>query len=192
MAPVAASDKVGSLWARLKSVFSKPQPIQSAVMNPPIRTDEGWTFIQCEDPEVFKEWLGKDEKGFPFKEGEYPSLGSHLLIELYGCESETLKYEKSVATTMLDAAAASEATIVTDSFHEFKPFGVSGAVVIQESHYTIHTWPEYRYAAVDLFYCGGAIAVHKAVDMLQERFKPERMKFLVVRRGVQDEVETYA
>lgn len=192
MAPMIATDKVGSFWTRLLSRFKRPTATLATAVAPPIRTDEGWTFIQCEDPDVFKEWLGKDEQGMPFKEGEYPSLGSHLLIELYGCDPESLKYESSVADTMIGAARASEATIVTDSFHEFKPYGVSGAVVIQESHYTIHTWPEYKYAAVDLFYCGGTIAVHKAVDMLQDRFRPERMKFLVVRRGVQDEVETYS
>jgi len=89
---------------------------------------------------------------------------------------------------MLDAAEVSRATIVAESFHEFKPYGVSGAVIIQESHYTIHTWPEHAYAAVDLFYCGGTIHVHRAVQLLTERFKPKRMKFLIVRRGVGSEV----
>ena len=90
---------------------------------------------------------------------------------------------------MRDAAIQSEATVVTESFHEFKPWGVSGAVIIQESHYTIHTWPEHGYAAVDLFYCGGTIHVDRAVDVLRERFKPTKIKFLVVRRGLQSEVE---
>lgn len=90
---------------------------------------------------------------------------------------------------MRDAALESKATVVAQSFHEFQPYGVSGAVIIQESHYTIHTWPEHAYAAVDLFYCGGTVHVHKAVDTLQQRFQPQRMKFLVVRRGVQTEVE---
>ncbi len=89
---------------------------------------------------------------------------------------------------MRDAAIESEATVVAESFHEFKPWGVSGAVIIQESHYTIHTWPEHGYAAVDLFYCGGTVKVHRAIDVLRERFKPSRIKFLVVRRGLDSEV----
>ena len=125
----------------------------------------------------------------PFRPGEELSLGSHLLIELFGCKSETLKAEEVVGLAMRDAADASKATVVAESFHEFKPYGVSGAVIIQESHYTIHTWPEHRYAAVDLFYCGGGVQVHRAVDLLRERFQPERIKFLVVRRGLQHEVE---
>ncbi len=138
---------------------------------------------------MFNEWLGRDETGMPIEPNEEPSLGSHLLIELYGCESERLKQEAGVGEAMMEAARVSEATIVAKSFHEFEPYGVSGAVIIQESHYTIHTWPEHGYAAVDLFYCGGTIKVHLAVEVLQERFKPSRIKFLVVRRGLKSEVE---
>ncbi|MBS1707001.1 MAG: adenosylmethionine decarboxylase [Armatimonadetes bacterium] len=125
----------------------------------------------------------------PFKPGESPSLGSHLLVELFDCDQDSLKLESSVGNAMREAAVQSKATVVEQSFHEFKPYGVSGAVIIQESHYTIHTWPEHGYAAVDLFYCGGTVHVHKAMDVLRERFKPGRMKFLVVRRGIQNEVE---
>lgn len=163
---------------------------RAVALRPPVIThDAGWTLIHCDDPETFREWLGHDEEGMPFKPGEMPSLGSHLLVELFDCDQEALKLEKSVGGAMLSAAHESRATIVAQSFHEFKPYGVSGAVIIQESHYTIHTWPEHGYAAVDLFYCGGTVHVHRAVDVLLERFKPGRMKFLVVRRGVQDEVE---
>lgn len=172
--------------ARLRSWLS---PRSAAVAGPPVvSNDNGWTLIRCDDPEAFTVWLGRDEEGLPFKEGEEPSLGSHLLVELYGCESHVLEQERTVGAAMHEAAERSEATIVAQSFHEFKPYGVSGAVIIQESHYTIHTWPEHGYAAVDLFYCGGAVKVHEAVDVLRERFKPTRIKFLVVRRGIQSEV----
>ena len=109
-------------------------------------------------------------------------------MELYGSRGEALKTEANVGAVMLDAAEQSNATVVEQSFHEFKPYGVSGAVIIQESHYTIHTWPEHRYAAVDLFYCGGTVLVHKAIEVLNARFEPERIKFLIVRRGLQSEV----
>jgi S-adenosylmethionine decarboxylase len=144
---------------------------------------------ECDDPESFGAWLGKDEIGFPFDSDEEVSLGSHLLVEFFGCDKQSLELERSVGVAMNDAAVESEATVVAQSFHEFKPYGVSGAVIIQESHYTIHTWPEHGYAAVDLFYCGGTVKVHKAVDVLRDRFKPERIKFLVVRRGLKGEVE---
>ncbi|MFI5385120.1 MAG: adenosylmethionine decarboxylase [Fimbriimonadales bacterium] len=156
----------------------------------PVTThEEGWTLIKCNDASAFKEWLGIDETGLPFRPDEEPSLGSHLLVELFGCNVEALKGERTVGAALEEAALRSDARVVARSFHEFKPYGVSGAVIIQESHYTIHTWPEHGYAAVDLFYCGGTIAVHKAVEVLQERFQPSRIKFLVVRRGPQSEVE---
>ncbi|MBL8041119.1 MAG: adenosylmethionine decarboxylase [Chthonomonas sp.] len=174
------------LFARVLDRISR----RSAVSAPPrTRRENGWTFVESDSLDEFRTWLERDEHGFPHKPGEEPSLGSHLLIELFDCDPDSLKLESTVGGAMLDAANASEATVVTDSFHEFKPYGVSGAVIIQESHYTIHTWPEHGYAAVDLFYCGGTIYVHKAMDVLTERFKPGRMKFLVVRRGVQSEVE---
>lgn len=150
--------------------------------------DSGWTAISCEDAGEFSDWLGKDSHGLPHGDDEEPSLGSHLLIELFGCEQKRLEHEVSVGEAMRQAAVDSEATVVAQSFHEFKPYGVSGAVIIQESHYTIHTWPEHGYAAVDLFYCGGTVKVDRAVETLRERFRPKRIKFLVVRRGLQSEV----
>lgn len=152
------------------------------------QTDTGWTMVHCDNLESFSEWLGHDEEGMPPRPGEEPSLGSHLLIELYGCTEDSLKFENVVGEAMKSAARESEATVVADSFHEFRPWGVSGAVIIQESHYTIHTWPEHGYAAVDLFYCGGTVKVHKAVEVLRDRFQPSRIKFLVVRRGLHNEV----
>lgn len=169
---------------------SRRQKTATVAYAPPkVSTDDGWTLIQCDDANSFLDWLGKDQEGLPYKPGEAPSLGSHVLIELFDCQGDLLKYEGHVGDAMRDAAVESKATVVAESFHEFKPWGVSGAVVIQESHYTIHTWPEHGYAAVDLFYCGGTVHVHKAVDVLMDRFKPGRIKFLVVRRGRQDEVE---
>jgi len=144
--------------------------------------------IPCDDPDSFREWLGNDS-GLPLDPREEPSLGSHLLIEMYGCDSISLENEVSVGGAMRRAADESKATVVAQSFHEFKPFGVSGAVIIQESHYTVHTWPEHGFAAVDLFYCGGTVEVQKAVEVLKSSFKPKRMMFLVVRRGLQSEVE---
>lgn len=175
----------------LKSLIGrKANKVDAAAPSMPrIETGGGWTLIRADDSEAFEAWLGKDEEGLPARYGEEPSLGSHLLIELYGCKGSFLETEEYVGRTMRDAASESKATVVAESFHEFKPYGVSGAVVIQESHYTIHTWPEHRYAAVDLFYCGGTVLVHRAVEVLRERFQPERIKFLVVRRGLQSEVE---
>lgn len=174
----------------LDRLLGRKKPAAILAEPPRIVNDAGWQLIHSEDADSFREWLGRDSEGLPFEPGEIPSLGSHVLIELFGCDQKSLELESSVGTAMRDAAVESQATVVAESFHEFKPWGVSGAVIIQESHYTIHTWPEHGYAAVDLFYCGGTVHVDKAVDVLRERFRPERIKFLVVRRGIQQEVES--
>lgn len=187
-AAIALGSSKLSLIDGIKAFFKRGNRMDAAAAPPVLEQTDGWVLIHSDDREAFNEWLGKDEEGLPSRPGEEPSLGSHLLIELFGCKGAMLEKENHVGRAMTDAAIESKATVVETSFHEFKPYGVSGAVIIQESHYTIHTWPEHNYAAVDLFYCGGTILVHKAVDVLVERFQPERMKFLVVRRGVQSEV----
>lgn len=186
----ADPSKLGLMgWLRRLLEGKSERKDAMAVAAPPrVVNDEGWTMIHCDDEEAFNEWLDKDSEGLPYRPGEEPSLGSHLLIELFGCKGETLEKDDTVGDAMVSAAKVSEATIVAECFKEFKPYGVSGAVIIQESHYTIHTWPEHGYAAVDLFYCGGTVKVRRAVELLKERFEPRRIKFLVVRRGSESEV----
>lgn len=187
--PLSQSSSQAQSWFQrfLDRYVRKAAPAAPAVLG----EEAGWKLIHSDDIDSFQEWLGRDEEGLPFEPDEVPSLGSHLLIEMFGCDPGSLRQEESVGTAMRDAADASQATVVAQSFHEFKPFGVSGAVIIQESHYTIHTWPEHGYAAVDLFYCGGTIHVHSAIDVLRQRFQPKRIKFLVVRRGLRSEVERH-
>jgi len=112
------------------------------------------------------------------------SLGRHLLLELYECSSEILNNLESVKTALVEAAKRAEATIIDVLFHEFNPFGISGVVVIAESHLSIHTWPEYRYAAVDIFSCGEALKPAEAAAYLVEQFGAGRASCVEVRRGV--------
>ncbi len=84
---------------------------------------------------------------------------------------------------MRNAAKQAGATIVQENFHKYAPMGVSGVVVIQESHLTIHTWPECRYAAVDLFTCGTNVNPWIAFDYLQEQLKSENVEYSDLIRG---------
>ena len=70
------------------------------------------------------------------------ALGRHLLLELFDCDAEAINSLETVKTSMVEAAKRAQATIVDVVFHEFNPFGISGVVVIAESHLAIHTWPE--------------------------------------------------
>ena len=81
-------------------------------------------------------------------------LARHTLLELHGCDSALLNAPDDLKQLLLEAVRRGQGTIVTEVFHTFSPHGVSGVVVIAESHVAIHTWPEHGYAAVDIFSCG--------------------------------------
>lgn len=85
------------------------------------------------------------------------SLGRHVIVEYYDCSAEILSDVIAIETAMVNAAKEAGATVINSTFHHFSPFGVSGVVVIQESHLAIHTWPEYGYASVDIFTCGDTV-----------------------------------
>lgn len=112
------------------------------------------------------------------------ALGRHMLLELYECNSEVLNSLQAVKNALVEAAQRAQATIVDVVFHEFSPFGISGVVVIAESHLSIHTWPEHRYAAVDIFSCGDALKPVEAAAFLVEQFSAERSSSVEIQRGV--------
>ncbi|HEX3179251.1 MAG TPA: adenosylmethionine decarboxylase [Methylomirabilota bacterium] len=112
------------------------------------------------------------------------ALGRHLLLELFDCDPDAITNLEAVKTALVEAAKRAQATIVDVVFHEFNPFGISGVVVIAESHLSIHTWPEYRYAAVDIFSCGDVLNPEVAANYLVEQFAAERTSVVDVQRGM--------
>ena len=114
------------------------------------------------------------------------ALGSHLLVELRDCNPAVLQSLDKVRSAMVSAAEAASATIVDVSFHEFSPFGISGMVIIAESHLSIHTWPEYGYAAVDIFTCGDLIKPSEAASYLIQEFECSNPSVVEMKRGILD------
>ena len=119
-------------------------------------------------------------------------LGRHVLAELYGCTFEALDDLSLVEQQMKAAALASGAEIIDCVFHKFSPQGVSGVVVISESHLAIHTWPELGYAAVDVFTCGERVDPWVACKYLVEKFHAEYMMANEMKRGIMDTVQKAA
>ncbi len=115
-------------------------------------------------------------------------LGRHILVEFYNCDRDVLNNYDLIEEYMNEAAIKANATIVQSVFHLFNPWGVSGAVVIQESHLTIHTWPEYGYAAVDLFTCGDDVNPWVAFDYLKDMIKADKYETTEIDRGVIDKI----
>ncbi len=112
------------------------------------------------------------------------ALGRHLLLELFDCDLDAINNLAAVKGALVEAARRAQATIVDVVFHEFNPFGISGVVVIAESHLSIHTWPEYRYAAVDIFSCGDTLQPEVAANYLVEQFGAERTSVVEMQRGM--------
>ncbi|MFH1114002.1 MAG: adenosylmethionine decarboxylase [Pseudomonadota bacterium] len=112
------------------------------------------------------------------------ALGIHLLIELWSCNRkkiDTLDYLEGI---MVQAAKVAGATVLKSAFQDFNPQGVSGVVVIAESHLTIHTWPEHGYAAVDIFTCGTTVDPWKATDFLRKELEAGDIQVRDFQRGV--------
>jgi S-adenosylmethionine decarboxylase len=112
------------------------------------------------------------------------ALGSHLILELYDCPAGLLDDPTHVADTMVRAVEASGATMIQPFFHQFAPQGVSGVVIISESHFAIHTWPEYGYAALDVFTCGDVIDMDTAADTLRDGFQAGSVQKMMFSRGM--------
>ncbi len=98
------------------------------------------------------------------------ALGRHILVEFLNCKADVLNDVVQIEKAMVEAAQIAGATVINSTFHHFSPYGVSGVVVIQESHLAIHTWPEYRYAAVDLFTCGDTVDPWVSFEFLKKAF----------------------
>jgi len=117
------------------------------------------------------------------------ALGRQMLVEFYDCDSTRLNDREMLRDAMRQAAVKAGATVITDVFHEFNPHGISGVVVIAESHLAIHTWPEFGFAAVDLFTCGDDIMPDRAMKYLQEKLKAARFSVIELKRGVLDRTD---
>tara|TARA_R110000787_G_scaffold49111_5_gene117951 strand:- start:66369 stop:66824 length:456 start_codon:yes stop_codon:yes gene_type:complete len=123
----------------------------------------------------------ENESDFFVEKDGLKFAGTHLLLDLWGASN--LDNPDRIGASLEEAALASEATILHTHMHHFTPTGVSGVVVLAESHISIHTWPERDFAAVDVFMCG-ACDPYKAVQVIKKAFKPSHIGFSEHRRGL--------
>ena len=114
------------------------------------------------------------------------ALGTHIIVELSDCNSEILSDVDQVSNILVAAAKEAKAEVLQTAFHRFSPQGVSGVVVIAESHLSIHTWPEYGYAAMDIYTCGDRTNPWKACYYAAAAFQAKKMLTTEVRRGLND------
>lgn len=112
------------------------------------------------------------------------ALGKHLLLELRDCNKEVLDDLSYLQGALVTAAEEAGATIVGKHFHRFAPQGVSGAVLISESHLSLHTWPEYGYAAVDIFTCGDSVNSDLAAELIIKSLGSKDPTLMEIKRGL--------
>jgi len=119
------------------------------------------------------------------------SLGRHLLVELWECDSRIDDVE--VIGRAIDAAViAIGATLIESHVHRYSPQGVTGLAVLAESHLSLHSWPEYGYLAADVFTCGTLTVPRRAVAVFEEMFEPGRIEVREIQRGVQPESRVHS
>jgi S-adenosylmethionine decarboxylase len=117
-------------------------------------------------------------------------LGRHLVAELTDCDVNILNNLTALKRILPEAARQSGALVVESVFHSYNPQGLSGVVVIAESHLSIHTWPEYGYAAVDCFTCGTSVDPYKAMEYLKAALACKNLKVQEIKRGIPSESDS--
>lgn len=109
-------------------------------------------------------------------------LGTQVILDFYGCKKNT----EDVLTTrevFLEAAKLANCNIISDCFHGFEPHGVSGVVIISESNFCVHSWPEHQYVAIDLFFCGDNVKIDCAIEYLEQFYEPNNTRVQTIIRG---------
>jgi len=112
------------------------------------------------------------------------ALGRQILVEYYDCDADVINDVAQIENILLSATRAAKASIISHNFHKFSPHGVSVTIVIAESHVAIHTWPEYNYAAVDIFTCGETIDPWVIQEYIKDAFLSKNISSIEMKRGL--------
>ncbi len=118
-------------------------------------------------------------------------LGYQKTIDFYGCDPEKINARDFIEHALLKAAGMMKLTVINTTIHEFSPIGISGVIVIQESHIAIHTWPEHSYVALDIFTCNQTYALEAGILWLKEAFGATHFEEEDSKRGALKRIEAH-
>lgn len=110
-------------------------------------------------------------------------LGIQTTIDFYGCDSKKINSVAFIEDVLKTAAKKMNLTVVNTTIHSFSPIGISGVIIIEESHLAIHTWPEYNYVALDFFTCNQAYELEEGINWLKKMFEAEKTDISSEKRG---------
>ncbi len=111
-------------------------------------------------------------------------LGYNIFADMYGCDANLLDSIKYLRRLLKGAADTGNMHIVKVFFHRYYPQGITGLVIVKESHIALHTWPEYAFASVDIFLCGNNSDPYKTLKHIENGLKPSKIIIKSVERGV--------
>jgi S-adenosylmethionine decarboxylase proenzyme len=111
------------------------------------------------------------------------SLGTHWIVELVGCRADRIATVDAVKPALVRAVTESRATAIHYEWHQFEPQGMSATVLIEESHFCLHTWPEHNYLALDIFTCGDMDA-QRAIEILARDLEATETTVTLLERGI--------
>ncbi len=115
--------------------------------------------------------------------GEAMVVGRHIIAELYGVDKDLISEEKKVREILERVTDQVKFSKVGSLYKQFNPHGVTGVILVEESHVSIHTWPEYELVNLDIFSCGNLDSVDKAFELFLKEFKPKSYRHYVLDRG---------
>ncbi len=110
------------------------------------------------------------------------SLGTHITWDVYHCNAESISFVTTVQTVLNAIVEELQLSKVNESFKQFEPIGVTGFILLEESHVSIHTWPEHQFAAVDIFSCKPFDA-KKIQELLMKSFGSDKVVIKQIERG---------
>lgn len=116
-------------------------------------------------------------------------VGTHLVVDAWEASEDLLNDPEAIRRAMLEAISAGDATLIDMCVHQFSPHGVTATATLAESHIAIHTWPEHRYFAADLFFCGRG-KPERAMEVLQTALKAKKVRTRDITRGFEETADS--
>lgn len=135
--------------------------------------------------------ISSDTTNTPNGDCEYSTVGTHVIAELNTCDYELLKDKQFIETIVKAGVEKSGASIIQAYFHNFAPEGVSGVILLSESHASIHTWPDKGYASIDIYTCGEHVSPHIAYEYIASQLKAQSTKITTLTRGIDQGNQVY-
>jgi S-adenosylmethionine decarboxylase len=128
--------------------------------------------------------LASSTESTPQESSIFGTMGRHVIADLSGCNPSFISSVSYVQKVLEEAVKRAKATIISSRFHQFSPVGVSGIILLSESHCSIHTWPDEEYAAIDIYTCGEHVFPQVACDYIAKELSAKEMHVTSVERGL--------